>query len=726
MTFLSNKLTIPLYIFLTVDLTHMKKPTRSPTVFHTLRNRLLALMILLSMLPLMGMAALSWFAGREQIQNQIRDSLGKMAQDAADKFDMILRSKREELHSMAVSYSLLSRHNAPEYTDGLTELLNEYFFNHEGYEAIVVADASGKIMSVNSIDRGLAEFPHERLAKVAGADILAWPREHKMFLESARGLNSHTNWYRSELARDLHGESENSWFNISLSEPLRDPATNDIIGVWINIIDGSYLQNVLYNTETDLEAMSLGTGRGFLVYDDSGGVIRRSYESGGTGDSVLQPVGYSDKLRDAILAGLTTCDYTAEDGSSKMVGLARVSDRSFGWAVVLEIDEEDMLRPIKTLTRWLFGVCAFLGITVVACTWLIARGITRPLNTLTRSAQRIERGDFSERLDIRSSDEIGLLASAFNGMSRALSSREAQIKGMTRNLETMVKKRTQELEDSNEALKRAYLDLQKAQEQLVQTEKMASLGQLVAGIAHEIKNPLNFIYGNTDFLREYTLRTQALVEKIEALSSISPEDRRKITEEKDAIQYNFIREDLRTLIDDLTEGTERINAIVSDLRIFSRMDAAVTTEIDIHALIDMSLNLLRNQYKDRVEVHKDYGDISKIHGYAGKLNQVFMNLLSNAFYAVAEKGDVWIRTRALDEEVEIEIEDSGVGIPKENLKRIFEPFFTTKPVGQGTGLGLSISYGVIEQHRGEIRVLSVPDKGTVFSVRLPIDPEKAK
>ena len=689
--------------------------------FNTLRSKLLALMILLSLLPLMGMAFISWFAGREQIQNQIRDSLGKMAQDAADKIDMILRGKREELHSMAVSYSLLSQHNMHEDSNGLTGLLNEYLFNHEGYDAIVITDASGKIMGVNSVNRDLTEFPRERVAEAIGADISAWPREHRMFLESAQGRNSHVNWYRSELTRYLRGknaEVDSSWFNIALSEPLRDPATNNIIGVWINIIDGSYLQNVLDNTETDLDAMRLGTGRGFLAYADIGDIIRRG---GSSGDSDLWPVGDSYKLRDAIMAGATVYDYTSAKGSGKMAGFAHISDRSFGWVVGLEIDEEDLLRPIKTLRKWLFGVSAFLGATVVACTWLIARGITRPLNTLTRSAQKIAMGDFSERLDIRSSDELGLLAAAFNEMSRALSVRETQIQEMTRNLEIIVKKRTHELEDSNEALKQAYLDLQKAHEQLVQTEKMASLGQLVAGIAHEIKNPLNFIYGNTDFLREYTLRTQELVEKLEALPSITPDDRLRINEEKEAIRYDFIREDLRTLIEDLTEGTERINAIVSDLRIFSRMDAADATEIDVHALIDMSLNLLRNQYKDRVEVHKDYGGIPKIRGYAGKLNQVFMNLLSNAFYAVAEKGDVWIRTRAIQEAIEIEIEDSGVGIPKENQNRIFEPFFTTKPVGQGTGLGLSISYGVIEEHRGEIRVLSVPGKGTVFSIRLPID-----
>jgi len=681
-------------------------------------------MIMLSLLPLLGMAAASWFIGREQIQNQIRGSLGKMAQDAADKIDMILRGKREELHSMAVSYSLLSRHELPDDADDLTALLNEYLFNHEGYEVILVIDDSGKIMGVNTVDRSFSEFQRDRVDSVSDADISAWPREYKLFLESVGGRNSHANWYRSDLARDLSGENENSWYNIALSEPLRDPATNNVIGVWINIIDGAYLQSVLYNTETDLADMNLGTGRGFLAYDDGYGIIRRGGESGGADAYDLRPVGDSDKLHEAILAGVTAYDYKAADGG-KIAGLARISDRSFGWVVGLEIDEEDILSPIKTLRNWLFGICAFFGIAGVACIWVIARGITRPLNTLTGSAQKIAKGDYGQRLEIRSSDELGLLASAFNEMSRALSSREEQIQGMTRNLESMVKKRTQELENSNKALRNAYLDLQKAQEQLVQTEKMASLGQLVAGIAHEIKNPLNFIYGNTDFLREYTLGTQGLVEKLEALPSISPEDRSRIAKEKEAIQYDFIRDDVRTLIDDITEGTERINAIVSDLRVFSRMDTAETSEIDAHSLIDMSLNLLRNQYKDRIEVHKDYGNVPMIRGYAGKLNQVFMNLLSNAFYAVADAGDVWIRTRALDETIEIEIEDSGGGIPKENLKRIFEPFFTTKPVGQGTGLGLSISYGVIEQHRGKIQVLSAVGKGTVFSVRLPIDPEKS-
>jgi signal transduction histidine kinase len=216
------------------------------------------------------------------------------------------------------------------------------------------------------------------------------------------------------------------------------------------------------------------------------------------------------------------------------------------------------------------------------------------------------------------------------------------------------------------------------------------------------------------------------VEAFEKLPSISAEDRAAMKKLKEEIHYAFIKEDLKVLIDNFTEGARRINTIVSDLRTFSRMDADTVSDVDLHASLEMSLNLLRNQYKNRIEIHKEYGDIPRIRGYAGKLNQVFMNLLSNAFHAVRGNGDVWIRTRSDGNNVEVEIEDSGVGIPQENLKRIFEPFFTTKPVGQGTGLGLSISYGIIEQHQGKIQVKSVPQQGTSFTIHLPVSREKVE
>ncbi|PYV08198.1 MAG: hypothetical protein DMG07_26485, partial [Acidobacteria bacterium] len=429
-------------------------------------------------------------------------------------------------------------------------------------------------------------------------------------------------------------------------------------------------------------------------------------------------------LHNAILRREHSFAYEFPRGNPKRSGIAPIDDASFGWIVGVGIDDADIFRPIARLKWGLLVVTVLLASLVVVFTYLIAHGITVPLNNLIETAQTIAKGDLDRRVPVTSSDEVGTLGATFNEMARALSAREEELQELNKNLEDMVRQRTRELESSHEALKQAYLDLQNAQEQLVQTEKMASLGQLVAGIAHEIKNPLNFIYGNTSFLAEYTRKLETLLESYEALRSLSAEDRAGMEKLKGEMNYAFIKEDLGTLIDNFSEGARRINAIVSDLRTFSRMDTDTISEIDLHAQLEMSLNLLRNQYKNRVEIHREYGDIPKIEGYSGKLGQVFMNLLSNAFHAVAERGDVWIRTRASDSSVEVEIEDNGVGIPRENLKRIFEPFFTTKGVGQGTGLGLSISYGIIEQHRGKIQVASTPRKGSIFTVRLPCSQEK--
>jgi signal transduction histidine kinase len=378
------------------------------------------------------------------------------------------------------------------------------------------------------------------------------------------------------------------------------------------------------------------------------------------------------------------------------------------------------------MTWWLATATVLLAVFVVVFKFVVSQGIAVPLKNLIQSAQTIAQGNLHQRVLIRSSDEVGILGSTFNDMARSLEARETELRELNRNLEEMVRRRTEELETSHEALKKAYLDLQNTQEQLVQTEKMASLGQLVAGIAHEIKNPLNFIYGNTSFLSEYTRKLQALLEAYDALPSLSAEDRTRITDLKERSNYAFLREDLPTLIDNFTEGASRINTIVSDLRTFSRMDSYTMSEIDVHASIEISLNLLRNQYKERVEIHKEYGEIPRIQGYSGKLSQVFMNLLANAFHAIGDKGDVWIRTRVVDQVVEVQVQDTGHGIPRENLKRIFEPFFTTKGVGQGTGLGLSISYGIIEQHHGRIFVANAPGGGTIFTVRLPILQEKSQ
>jgi signal transduction histidine kinase len=541
---------------------------------------------------------------------------------------------------------------------------------------------------------------------------------------------------------DYQKEDISRYYNIALSEPIRDPMTNEIVGVWINIINWFYIQNILDNVELDLAGTGLKTGYALLLARDANTIIGHKYrlqrkaetESPGPRSSGNQNC-YGLKLvesfslpnlRDAILRQQRSVAYELPEGNRKIAGFAQINDTSFGWVVGVDVDGSDIFRPIRILSWWLLGATVILSAAASLITYFVAEGITIPLRNLIRTSRTIAQGDLDQRVQIRSYDELGVLGATFNDMARSLLEREEQLQELNKNLEAMVGRRTEELENSHEALKKAYMELQNTQEQLIQTEKMASLGQLVAGIAHEIKNPLNFIYGNTGFLADHIQKLRQLLAVYEELSSLSREDREKMERMKESLRYSFVMEDLKTLIDNFTEGARRINAIVSDLRTFSRMDTDVISEVDLHAALEMSLNLLRNQYKSRIEIHKDFGDIPKIYGYAGKLNQVFMNLLANAFHAVQDKGDVWIRTRARDGSVEVEIEDNGVGIPREHLKRIFEPFFTTKPVGQGTGLGLSISYGIIEQHHGKIHVTSAPQKGSVFTVRLPIHFERVQ
>jgi two-component system, NtrC family, sensor kinase len=710
------------------------------TLFHSVRNKLLILMIALSLLPLAGMSVFSYFSGSRKIQESIKLSLDKMSQDTADKIDLMLKVKKQEILSMATTYPLIYHGLSEKDRSSLIPLLNNYCFNHEVYDALIVLDRFGNFVGINSIDRNSMALPDKKVSEILGGNIDSFPEEQKLFLSSLAGNSDHHDWYQSKLIQSLchYRKEDESWqHNIALSEPIKNPGTGEIMGVWINILNWSYFQTILDNVEMDLANLNLKTGFGFMLARDTntfiGHKLRLNRRIGKSRDLENRTF-YATRLNEdyglrslhtAILNQERSIDFELPKGERRLAGLTPIDDISFGWIVGVEVDASDVFRPIRDLSYWLLGMAVLLAALVVLFTYLIAEGITVPLKTLIRSASTIAQGSYSQRVAIRSSDEVGILASTFNEMARALSGREVQLQELTRNLESMIRDRTMELENSHEALKRAYFDLQSAQEQLVQTEKMASLGQLVSGIAHEIKNPLNFIYGNTGFLSEYTRKLQSLVEAFDTLPSISAEDRAEIVRQRESIHYSFIKEDLKVLIENFADGARRINAIVSDLRTFSRMDTDSISELDLHASLEMSLNLLRNQYRNRIEIHKEYGDIPKIQGYSGKLNQVFMNLLSNAFHSVRGNGDVWIRTRPNSDAVEIEIEDNGVGIAKENLKRIFEPFFTTKPVGQGTGLGLSISYGIIEQHQGKISVASIPEKGTTFTVRLPIFQEKA-
>ncbi|GMV30872.1 MAG: hypothetical protein AMXMBFR59_29970 [Rhodanobacteraceae bacterium] len=273
-------------------------------------------------------------------------------------------------------------------------------------------------------------------------------------------------------------------------------------------------------------------------------------------------------------------------------------------------------------------------------------------------------------------------------------------------------------------LELALARLNTVQEQLVQSEKMASLGQLAAGIAHEINNPIGYVHSNLGTLQEYLNNLFGLIECYDAAMAqngpMTAERRTEVAERKRAIDFSFLVQDLPPLLAESREGIDRVRRIVQDLRDFSRVDRLESWSLfDLHRGLDSTLGIVWNEIKYKAEVRKEYGNLPLVECLPSQINQVFVNILVNAAQAIEQRGEITVRTGVEPGKVWIEIADTGSGIPPDMLKKIFDPFFTTKPVGKGTGLGLSISYGIVHKHKGDIAVDSQPGRGTTFRITLP-------
>ncbi len=286
-----------------------------------------------------------------------------------------------------------------------------------------------------------------------------------------------------------------------------------------------------------------------------------------------------------------------------------------------------------------------------------------------------------------------------------------------------------ELDDTNHKLRHEKEEqrtlikqLQDTKEQLLQSEKLASIGQLAAGVAHEINNPIGFISSNLGTLGEYcesmltAVKDMVIhVEKIGTKDLVA--DFHQIADNN---EFDFIEEDLPGLIDESKDGIKRVTTIIQDLKDFSRTDKGEFEYVDIHSVLDKTLNIAHNEIKYKAEVVKEYGNLPDIEVVESQIGQVFLNLLVNAAHAMDQKGVITIKTLSTDERfILIKVMDTGCGIPEKHISSLFDPFFTTKPIGQGTGLGLSLSYGIVRAHHGEIRVESRLGKGTTFTIRLP-------
>jgi signal transduction histidine kinase len=279
-----------------------------------------------------------------------------------------------------------------------------------------------------------------------------------------------------------------------------------------------------------------------------------------------------------------------------------------------------------------------------------------------------------------------------------------------------------ELEAEHSALSTLNQKLEAAQNQLLQSEKMAAIGQLAAGVAHEINNPIGFISSNLQSLQDYSHKLLQLTDFYEkVVQKVASEKLYQVQRQKwQQLQYEFIKADLPELLSETCEGVERVAVIVRNLKSFSHVDDSDWQYANLITGLENTIKIANNQLKYKVQLHRDYqADLPELYCQPMQLNQVFLNLLVNAAQAIEEKGDIYLSVSADDTEIRLAFRDTGCGIAPENLKRLFEPFFTTKPVGSGTGLGLSLSWSIVQKHQGRIEVSSTPGVGTTFTVILP-------
>jgi signal transduction histidine kinase len=277
----------------------------------------------------------------------------------------------------------------------------------------------------------------------------------------------------------------------------------------------------------------------------------------------------------------------------------------------------------------------------------------------------------------------------------------------------------QEKEEQRSLIKK----LEEAHNQLMQSDKLASIGQLAAGVAHEINNPIGYVYSNLNTLGTYVQDLLSLLDSYEQaeIAITDGEVRARLQASKEKSDIVFMKGDLHALMDESKDGITRVKTIVQSLKDFSHVDSSDEWRYaDLRRGLDSTLNIVNNEIKYKADIIKEYGDIPEVECLPSQLNQVFMNLLVNAAHSIEQRGAITLRTGQQDDQVWVEISDTGKGIAPEHMQKIFDPFFTTKPIGKGTGLGLSLSYGIIQKHHGRIEVHSEVGKGTAFKVWLPV------
>jgi two-component system NtrC family sensor kinase len=414
--------------------------------------------------------------------------------------------------------------------------------------------------------------------------------------------------------------------------------------------------------------------------------------------------------------------------------LITVSDITYA-KIQIGVSTERIEQSIKQTRQLAAGIAITEIVLVAFFSFILGIYLTRQLKTLQDAARDISAGNYTKKIDIKTNDEIGKVALAFNQMMSTLNlsnertlSYQEELKELNKSLEERVDNRTRKTLEQKNKLESAYSQLQKTQMQLVESEKLASIGQLAAGVAHEINNPIGFVKSNLSSLESYINIYRTLIkEQQDFINNVGLENHPYLKEQFSKIEkyqnqedIDFINNDIKSLIKESITGTVRVAEIVKGLKVFARESNEILELCDLGACLEDALKIINNEIKYKCKIKKDIKNLPLFNCNEVQMTQVFTNLIVNAAQAIKHVGVLTIKashnTSDKESNITISIADNGEGISEANKAKLFDPFFTTKPVGEGTGLGLSISRGIIADHGGTISVESKEGVGTRFTI----------
>lgn len=633
--------------------------------------------------------------------------LNRWLQDRRDT--LISLSQLSEINTQA-QVLLTSQKSAPEYqsaVDSLQTSLSGFIQNQLDYREILVLSKGGRV---------LVSTDAEHIGGYAPLD------QSSEILPDSPNTSLISNFYQS---------SDTKQPTVTFSTPISN-RNGERLGMLVIHLNLARVDEIIRDNR------GLGvTGETYLVANLGNSFSQRNtFVSAKEFGSTEFPTGIDSMGIAAAMAGKDERGLYRNYRGDRVIGVYRWLEAQ-DVALLVEMQQAEAFKPARQLASSILLVGAGLAGIMTVGIVMLGRQIVKPILAIAYTARlvggKVKAGHFSHLLTapVLTENEIGILAETFNQMTQQLQQSYEQLQEYNHTLEAKVTARTQELEDKNQDLQLTLRELKQTQTQLIQNEKMVSLGQMVAGIAHEINNPVNFIHANLTYLEEYTTSILDLIQLYEAEY---PSETPAITTGKEEIDFEFIQVDLIKVIDSMKMGTKRIREIVISLRNFSRLDEADLKAADLHEGIESTLLILQNRLKVQsnrpaIQVIKEYGDLPKIECYAGQLNQVFLNLISNGIDALESAfsaGEITTPTLKIstvleEKRVVVCIADNGLGMSEETRQKIFDPFFTTKEIGKGTGLGLSISYSIIvDRHGGELSCVSSPGKGAEFIVAIPV------